>query len=281
MSHRTHALAATGLLVAVCCSVPACGGGGGGGGSGVTSFRHLTATANIGGNSTFLDHPALNGNPDAILIVNHVYTETYPNRDDTPYGVWYTGAEWAIFHQDVSPMPADLEWSVIIPGSDEAAFVHTATVANIGSSETYIDHPALNGHPEARFVATQFFGPVGVYNAQVIGCYYHSGLSQWALFNESGAAMPVGASFHVVVPPASRTFLHVAAASNMGLNWTNTSDPLGAGPGTDNPAHLHVIADDAVSPPTTGLWFNDTQWAIYTEDVSPIPVDHQYFFWRP
>ena len=56
-------------------------------------------------------------------------------------------------------------------------FVHTATAENSVEHITTLDHPLLNGNPDAVLIVTQNFNPSelgNVYNDQAIGVYYLS-----------------------------------------------------------------------------------------------------------
>lgn len=66
----------------------------------LVAFTHVAKTANISQNYTFIDNPATNGNPNAILIVT-------PNRSPGGVGapfyygsvsVSYANAKWGILH---------------------------------------------------------------------------------------------------------------------------------------------------------------------------------------
>ncbi|MBA3826183.1 MAG: hypothetical protein H0X24_20070, partial [Ktedonobacterales bacterium] len=71
-------------------------------------FFHVATSANSVGNYTILDDPALNGNPNAIVIVTQNWNPAgvCACRYNPRYiGVWYTGSHWAIFNEDATPMP--------------------------------------------------------------------------------------------------------------------------------------------------------------------------------
>ena len=72
------------------------------------TFCHRVTTGNLLGlNATWLDHPAATGNPGAIVLVTANWNPgglggMYHNH---PLGVYYYGNRWAIFNQDMAPMP--------------------------------------------------------------------------------------------------------------------------------------------------------------------------------
>ena len=80
------------------------------------------------------------------------------------------------------------------------AFVHRATGVNVSGNSTYLEHPMLDRQPSAWLLATPVWNPGGaggVYNNHAIGAWYDSGRERWAIFNQDGAAMTVGAAFNI------------------------------------------------------------------------------------
>jgi hypothetical protein len=81
-------------------------------------FIHRATPENISANSTFLDLPLGNDDPDAILYVTQNWNPgggsgTYNNH---PIGVWYepSSQRWAIFNQDQEPMPEGAAFNVAV-----------------------------------------------------------------------------------------------------------------------------------------------------------------------
>jgi len=82
-------------------------------------FRHTSNATNSINNYTRIDHPLLNGNPNAVLVVTPVWKSPH----DNPLGVWYQdySARWTVFNQVASPaftgteaakLQPDLEFNV-------------------------------------------------------------------------------------------------------------------------------------------------------------------------
>jgi uncharacterized membrane protein len=88
-------------------------------------FVHGATPENTTFNSTYLDSPLINGNPDVILYVTQNWNPgggggTYNNH---PVGVWYDDGRqrWAIFNQDRTPMPDGAAFNVaVLEGQEEA-----------------------------------------------------------------------------------------------------------------------------------------------------------------
>jgi hypothetical protein len=81
-------------------------------------FIHRATPENISANSTYLDNPLINGDPNAILYVTQNWNPgggagTYNNH---PIGVWYdsNARRWAIFNQDLEPMPDGVAFNVAV-----------------------------------------------------------------------------------------------------------------------------------------------------------------------
>jgi hypothetical protein len=83
--------------------------------------------------------------------------------------------------------------------SDNA--IHTATAGNSTFDWTTIDHPLMNGNTGALLFVTPNWNPPGgvggTYNNHAIGVWYTG--SNWAIFNEDGAGIPVNAAFNVML----------------------------------------------------------------------------------
>jgi hypothetical protein len=83
-----------------------------------SAFIHRATPENISTNSTYLDNPLLNDDPNVILYVTQNWNPgggagTY---NDHPIGVWYDDSRqrWAIFNQDREPMPDGVAFNVAI-----------------------------------------------------------------------------------------------------------------------------------------------------------------------
>jgi hypothetical protein len=169
-------------------------------------FTHTATGANSQGDYTYISHPAIDGDPDAVVLVA-------PSTDrgnargasyDHNIGVWYEGAnekKWAIFNQDRAAIPAGRIFEVIIPPESET-FVHYARLDNTVGNRTYLDNPLIIGEPDALLRVTQNWNPGGdggVYNDHPIDVLYEADIRKWAIYNRDGAPMPDGAAFNIAV----------------------------------------------------------------------------------
>ncbi len=192
-----------------------------------TAFVHRATPENVADNSTYLDDPLLNGDPDAVLMVTRKAVNGVAGGE-RPIGVWYDryrdGGRWAIFNQDRAPMPDGSSFDVAVFGgadtvsrddgaggtasggqTGETAFVHRATSENVAGDSTYINDPLLNGDPDATLSVTQNWNPGGgggTYNDHPVGVRYSEARERWAVYNEDRSAMTDGAAFNVAVSEA-------------------------------------------------------------------------------
>jgi hypothetical protein len=171
-----------------------------------TVFTHTATDANSRGDYTYISDPAIDGDPDAVVLV-------LPSTDrgntrgasyDHNIGVWYEGVnekKWAIFNQDRAAIPAGTTFEVIIPPASET-FVHYAKLDNIVGNRTYLNNPLTNGGPDALLTVSQDWNPGGgrgVYNDHPIGFLYEADIRMWAIYNRDGAPVPDGAAFNIAV----------------------------------------------------------------------------------
>ena len=111
-----------------------------------------------------------------------------------------------------------------------------------------------------------------------IGVWYEgANEKKWAIFNQDRAAIPGGAVFEVVVPPASQSFVHYAVPGNTISNSTYLDNPLtngesnaglsvtrnwnpGGSRGVNNDHPIGVVYDQDVE-----------EWVIYNQDDTLMP----------
>lgn len=230
-----------------------------------TEFVWTAVAASLTGDYTEIDNPATNGNPNAVVQVTHNWAGTYDNH---VLGVWYTGSRWAIFHQDLTAIPANAQFNVVV----NDGFVHRVPSTST-SYITTIDNPYANGNPNAVLIVTPNWNPggglfSGVYNNHPIGVWYDG--AHWTIYNEDFATMPPGAAFNVAVSPYG-SFVHVASSTSG--DSTSLTNPLAA------PSSAHVLITHNFGPffkydtKNAAVWFTGTTWAIYFEDLSPMIVN--------
>ncbi len=181
--------------------------------SSTNAFVHTAETGNIVFNSTFIDNPHSNGNPNAIILVTQNWNPgggpgVFNNHN---IGVWYntTNNKWAIFNEDTQLMPVGASFNVIIPISGSDAFVHTSTPANTSLLSTRIDNTLTNSNRYAILFATPNWNPgagAGYYYNYPPSVMWSIVDDKWAISNQTVLEMPVGVSFNIIVKD-NRIFL--------------------------------------------------------------------------
>lgn len=161
-------------------------------------FAHLSEPGNINSNQTVLDHPLLNGNPAAKLVITRDWTigATYSTHH---HGVWYNGTHWTIYTEDTGAMPADINFNVLIDDDASRIITHITTPANVVFEFQYtiIDHPSLNGNPDAKLVVTHDYGTSGPYVDSPVAVWYAA--NKWNILREDVAAPAHGLRFNILV----------------------------------------------------------------------------------
>ena len=175
-------------------------------------FVHWATVSNTIGSETYIASPLLDDDPNAIFFVTHNWSPgggAVGRYNPHPEGVGYssTREQWGIFNEDGEDITVISAFNVFIPDPGANVFVHEATVGNVSGNSTFIDHPLLNGNPDARMLITQNFNPngesplLGTANPHNVGVWYSNISDRWAVFNQDGATMPVGAAFNIYVEP--------------------------------------------------------------------------------
>lgn len=102
------------------------------------TFKHTTTPLNTIGNYTIIDNVLTNGQPDRVLFVTHNWEEN-GLYNDNPIGVWYTGAGWSIFNQNMSAMDTSgVVFNVLV--ADQASGIEEHTNTNF---MTVFPNPAV------------------------------------------------------------------------------------------------------------------------------------------
>ncbi len=172
----------------------------------VANEASTIATTTDGSSYTLvIDDARVNNNPDANLISSKHWN---PNGvyNTQNYGFWYDDGDgkWNLYTEDIANQPNGAAYNILLePGQEEAtiAFKHTATQSNIQGNWTYIDHPLLNGNPNAHLIVQHNWGTSGdaanILHDHVIGVWYSAG--QWAIYNEDQTPFIEDLEFNVYV----------------------------------------------------------------------------------
>ena len=170
-------------------------------------------------NTIVLNHPFLNNNPDALMVVSQAGWEV-PSTIDVFYS-----AIWRLSNNSVAAIPSSATFWIFMFDQD-SGFRHTTNAGNISLNTTILDDPRLNGNPSARPIVTREStnGPTIPFP---IGVWYNSGISRWTIFyQDMTEQFPDNASFSVFVPSGQDwAFTHTATAGNITDNFTVLDNP--------------------------------------------------------
>lgn len=142
-----------------------------------------------------IDDPALNGNPQAVVVASRAAT---PGASVSALGAWYDGQHWWLYNEDLAPMRAGETFFYAEGTGTGGHAVHTQANDYQGIG-LYLDDVRLNGHPDAVVIPMHAFG--GAYNASALGVWYDAGRGQWVVYNETGSALAAGQTIHWVTVP--------------------------------------------------------------------------------
>ncbi len=81
----------------------------------------------------------------------------------------------------------------------DAWFTVVADSGNVSGNQLLIDHPSTNGNPTAQVYATPNRALGGTSNNGPFGVRWNASAGRMALFNPSGASIPLGAGYNVYV----------------------------------------------------------------------------------
>jgi len=246
-------------------------------------FVHVATAANSVWDTTLIDNPLTNGNPNAIILVTPNWNpgNVVGTPDDRPIGVFYNGtrAQWGIYNEDGAAMPPGAAFNVIIPTA--GAFVHTATAGNKNGSHTFIYNALTNFNPNVILLVTPNRNPGGGSsgtNANFpIGVDYNNSGNDWAIFSQDGSLMPLNASFNVFALTAGAgVFVQTATSVNMGGGATIIDNPLTNG----HPNAIVFVTPNLTPNGVLGTldnhpiaaFYDGSQWAIINQGITDVPV---------
>jgi hypothetical protein len=230
------------------------------------AFKHIATTSNIKNHITTITNTETNGKRDRILFVTHDYGKTGPYQTNA-YGVWFNGTKWTIFNQNRKPLKPNTRFNVLVMNKSANAFTHTATASSMMQGATKINHPALNGKPNALFLITQNYGTKGPYNANPTGVGYASG--SWYIFNTNDRPVPPGAKFNILIH--SSIFKHKVTTSSRKNHITYVNNAKTNGKTNDLIfATFNSQGSRKNFNNPIGVWYTSGKWTVYNENRSPL-----------
>lgn len=170
------------------------------------NFVHVASVDNISSNWTSLPSNANTSAVANLTFETHNWNTlgTGGVYNDYNTGVWYDGFVWAVFNESSADQINSASYNIMIPGVNMHSYTHFVTVENnlIIPAYTFLDHPQLNGHPEAIVLASHNWNPdggIGLYNDEAFGVYYDEDSQKWVLYNQSIVQIPIGSAYNIVM----------------------------------------------------------------------------------
>jgi hypothetical protein len=159
-------------------------------------FVHTATAANSGLYVTLIDHPATNGNPNAILIIscNYGTTGPYHNKAISAFYNSTNGGKWSVANEDFSAMPIGAKFNILVKKPSDKAFV--AFPSKVSFSSATLNHPNLNGNPNAKFLATMRHDDGVQFNNSALFTWYDG--SFWHV-NNIIINLPTNIRFNIVI----------------------------------------------------------------------------------
>ncbi len=235
-------------------------------------YQHTATALNISGNSTYLNHPYLNNNPNAKVYVTQRWEGVYNNN---ALGVWYNTAnhKWAVFNQSLAAIPNGARFNVVLGGGT----THEATNTNTTNNFTKIDYAPANGQSNALLFTTANWNPAGTsgtYNNNNLGMWYSGGA--WYVYNQKNTnAMPLSSAYNIRTPASgSYAFQHTVTASNVSaskhITYLNHSQ-LNGKPDAFVSAEMTYNGVVYNNNPI-GVWYDQStqRWTVFTQNIAPM-----------
>ncbi len=231
--------------------VPAAAAGVGAGGRGAIHFEWQASAGTVSGDAALVDSSATNRRPGDVLFAT-------PNP--------YRGAHCPCLA--VAPLPP----------------VGVQYSSGINSS-------LLNGKPGAVIQVTAVLNPggkgAGVFDPHPVGVRYYPAQRKWAVLNEDGKKMPLGAAFNILVGTsasggATSKVLTATASGELGRLAFFSSAAS-----NDRPDSISFVTPDfnpggkggTLTGDPAGLYYYPTKsrWAVFDEGVeAPPPAGASY-----
>jgi PKD repeat protein len=244
------------------------------------AFQHTVGDGMVQAESpqlTMIDNALTNNKPTKIIIV----TPVLGKRNTSALGVYYWGAKWGIFNQNLSSLQEGEKFNVITAdaGSNNA-FVHEITAANKRQIHvSTMDHPLLNNHPNARVFVTPVWEKSSDYVTWPLGVVYVN--NRWEIMHLHQAELPANLKVNVIISEQSNSYTHTCTFESIVGDYSKLDHTL-----TNNkPTALVFTTFNQGSEITwpvpndlpTGLWYGpNANWSIYNQSGDTMGQDRKY-----
>ncbi len=210
-------------------------------------FTHTASRENISCNydCTVLDIAELNDNPSALLFLKSS-TEPGGKPNPHPVGFYYFKSKWHIINLDQKAVLAGTIFQVeYVAKADPAHFQYEFTKTDIQrDGSAWIDHPALNNNPTARFTTSPSWIPEkGAFaNREEAVVRYDTSRGRWSVSNLNKKPLFDRINYNISIEAAgSKTASPPIVTDKISL-------PIGevVVPANPNPANPNAISGDII-----------------------------------
>lgn len=171
-------------------------------------YHYVHGDANPGGAATELDHPLLNNNPDAVVMVTPQRWGGILNNHRVALDYNEGTGLWSIVNQDGEPMPDDVRFNIKMASDrDEGGKVQVEDDPKfkIGPDSAVINDPSLNHNPYALFLYTAQANIDEPEMDYPYAAAYYAPSGRWRITRQDGGEME-GAIFHIHMPEPYEIF---------------------------------------------------------------------------
>ncbi|MEQ1676955.1 MAG: hypothetical protein ABL876_09655 [Chitinophagaceae bacterium] len=214
---------------------------------GQQQITHTATKENISCNydCTLLDIAELNDNPSALLFLKSS-TEPGGKPNPHPVGFYYFKGKWHIINLDQRAVLAGTTFQVeYLTKADPTHFQYEFTKADIQrDGSAWIDHPALNNNPTARFTTSPSWIPEkkAFANRDEAAIRYDSLGGRWSVSNLNKKPMFDRINYNIAIEAAgSKTVSPPIVTDKISL-------PIGevVVPANPNPSNPNAISGDII-----------------------------------
>lgn len=246
-------------------------------------FVHTITDENYTRGATYLDHPLLNGKPEAKMIVTHhrqPLGEGSTSFNNIRAGVYYNESKsrWTIYSENSQPMPIGASFNVYVGIGNE---VRVATLsANFAFKEVQFDYPNEHRDPTSKLAVQTYLNPNRVHNNNSYGVRFNTQYNIWWMFQQNEEFMPNSASFFGLIDGIGvQTAQHQVLTDNLSGNKTTLDHPL-----LNNNPNAIIIASHVfgIKGPASEVKLNkvigvqysyiQSRWFIFLQDQTNMPL---------
>ena len=144
---------------------------------------HKVTSSNRSGHISYINNTRWNNNPNVKLLITQSGAGT---KNPNPVGIYYTSGKWAIYNQNMKPLPKGASFYVY---ECQDCSIITANSPN----GNFFDFSNERNNPKAQLFVTQYW--TSVYNPHEVGLWYNQG--KWSVYNEDKKPLPRNSKFIV------------------------------------------------------------------------------------